>query len=102
MKTAMYYDKRNNHIYCTHAFEVKENLKALGYRWNSIGSAWFIAMPKDSTTLANLICDTVVACGIDYADFCAFMALSLPAEHAEVLMSMDEEHIAKMQTAFGC
>ena len=96
----MHYDKRNNHIYFDNAYSVKEILKGYGFHYNGMNQIWFKVMPKDFPTLANLLADLTVDCGIDYVDFCEFMSDRLPAEYAEVMMSMDAAHIAKLQAHF--
>ena len=96
----MYYDSRNNHIYFGNAYSVKEILKGHGFRYCGINQSWIKPMPKDFPTLANLLADLTVDCDIDYATFCEFMAEQLPAEYAEVMMSMDADHSAKLQAHF--
>lgn len=92
----MCYDKRNDHIYCTNAYDHKETLKAMGFRWNHIGSAWFIDCPKDLTAMGNLICDVFVDCKMDYYDLCDFLA-DIYAVKGE--FSMDDAHLEKFQAA---
>lgn len=92
----MYYDKRNNHIYCNDAYSCKESLKALGFRWNSMQKVWFIDCPKDMTVLGNLICDVFVDCKMDYCDFCDFLAV-IDREVGQI--DMDDAHIAKYQAS---
>lgn len=90
------YDGRNDHIYCTRAYECKETLKAMGFRWDGISSCWRIACPKDLTTMGNLICDIFVDCKLDYYDLCDFLN-DLVAAKGE--FSMDDAHLAKFQAA---
>lgn len=90
----MYYDERNDHIYCTDAYDCKDILKGMGFRWNSIGKAWFITRPQD---LGNMICDIFVECKMDYFDFCEFIAM-LP-ENIAASIVMDDIHTAKFQAA---
>lgn len=97
----MGYDKRNDQIYCTSAYSVKEILKNYGFRYCGIDQTWAIAMPKGIATLGNLICDVTVDCGVDYADLCEFIGLSLPATYADVMMHMDAAHIEKLRIYLG-
>lgn len=92
----MFYDNTNDHIYCINAFAHKEILKAMGFRWNHIGNAWFIACPKDLTVMGNLICDVFVDCKVDYFDLCEFLN-ALYVVKGE--FSMDDAHLAKFQAA---
>lgn len=94
----MHYDEQNNHIYCTNAYNCKENLKALGFRWNHIGKAWFVDCPKDLTAMGNLICDASVDCKMDYADLCEFMCA---VSEAKGEFSMDDSHLEKLQAAMS-
>lgn len=95
------YDKRNNQIYCNNAYSVKEILKSYGFRFCGIDQTWTIDMPKDISVLGNLICDVAVDCGVDYADLCEFICLSLPADYADVMMHMDAAHIEKLRIYLG-
>ena len=97
----MGYDKRNDRIYCDNAYSVKEILKGHGFRYYSMDRTWEIAIPKDMATLGNLICDVAVDCGVDYADLCEFISLSLPTAYAEVMMHMDAAHIEKLRIYLG-
>ena len=97
----MYYDSRNNHIYFDNAYSIKETLKGYGFRYNGMNQTWIKPMPKDFPTLANLLADLIVDCGIDYVDFCEFMSERLPAEYAEVMMSMDADHTEKLRVYLG-
>lgn len=92
----MYYDSRNDHIYCTDAYDCKDILKAMGFRWNHIGSAWFIACPKNLTVMGNLICDVFVDCKMDYYDLCDFVNAIVTVKGE---FSMDDSHMAKFQSA---
>lgn len=93
----VYYDSRNNQLCCINAYDCKEALKTLGFRWNRIGSEWFVACP-DAANLGNLICDLFADCGLDYYDVCDLIN-SLPADRAECMMMMDDAHMAKFQAA---
>lgn len=97
-KMSMGYDGRNDRIYCINAYECKEALKAMGFRWDGISRCWSIACPKDLTTMGNLICDIIVDCKLDCYDVCLCDFLDvLVAAKGE--FSMDDAHLAKFQAA---
>lgn len=90
------YDERNDHIYCTKAYDHKEILKAMGFRWDQMTHTWIIDCPKDLTVMGNLICDVFVDCKMDYYDLCDFVndIVSVKGE-----FSMDDDHLVKFQAA---
>lgn len=94
----LHYDARNDHIYCTHAYDCKDILKEMGFRWNSIGKAWFINRPKNNVELGNMVCDLYINCKMDYFDLYDFLSLHLPTEISATI-AMDEEHTARFQAA---
>ena len=96
----LYYDNRNDHIYCTDAYACKDILKGMGFRWNGMSKVWFIARPKSNEALGNMICDLYIACKMDYYDICEFLSMSLP-ESISTAITMDAEHTARFQAAIA-
>ena len=94
----MHYDGRNDHIYCTDAYNCKDALKGLGFCWNSIGKVWCAECPKDLMVMGNLICDAAVDCKLDYYDLCEFIG-EISAVKGE--FSMDDAHLEKFQDAMS-
>lgn len=59
-------NKSQTLIVCRDAYDHKESLKEMGYRWNSIGKSWE-KKTTDESFMTEFV-KTVVSCGMTYDD----------------------------------
>lgn len=85
------YDGSKSQIYCTHAFQDKDVLKALGFRFNGINKSWFLPMPKTGIDVGNLICDLFTRCDVDFWGLNDHFFSNLPETIANTI-GLDEAH----------
>lgn len=88
-RASLHFDKINNHLQLFNSYDVKEEAKALGFKYNGINRYWYIKVPNDALTYHNLLADIFVDCKLDYDKFMNFVEY-----HAEGFYP-DEAHIAK-------